>query len=42
MTAGDAVLRNLTRNGFRVSAITDINLSKCGGYTNDIKVHKLL
>ena len=32
------MLRNLTRNGFTVSAINDIDTTKCGGYTNDIKI----
>ena len=32
------MLRNLTRKGFRVSAINDIDLAKCSGYSKDIKV----
>ena len=35
---GDAVCKNLLRNGFNVSAIYDIDLDKCKGYSADINI----
>ena len=35
---GDAVCKNLVRNGFNVTAMYDINLEKCKGYPADIEI----
>ena len=38
---GTAVTNNLLRNGFVVSAVTDIKTELCNGYPESIKVDKL-
>ena len=38
ISSGDAVLKNLLRNGFTVSTICDINPEKCTGYDPAVQV----
>ena len=38
VSSGDAVLKNLLRNGFTVSAVCDINPEKCTGYDPAVQV----